>query len=188
MKRSSESRSYPAMRRELRFSVRYADFTRALDSLLARLSSDLLADISTETPEIARERLAALVGPSGFALFQKIDHGALLKTLTDRHVKAMTYVFGNLLITIDITKHVTMAGLYLPLRLYVCEFEGGIRVSYDVPSVTLAQFRSPRVNAVADSLDVKVVKLIDVAAALALRAGATQRTPSTFSLEAGGRR
>jgi hypothetical protein len=40
----------------------------------------------------------------------------------------------------------------------------------------------------AESLDVKVAKLIDVAAALALRAGARQRAASTFSFEAGGRR
>lgn len=188
MNRTSVDHAYRAVRRELRFPISYPDFTRALDTLLGRANPVLLSEIAGASPERARERLASVAGPSGFALFQKIDHGAMLKALTRRRVSSLTYVVGNVLTATEMTKHEPMLGLYVPPRVHVCESETDeVVVTYDIPSVTLAQFGHPSVDAVALSLDARLEKLLDVAAALAAKARAYKVRP-TFSASEGGRR
>ncbi len=188
MNRTSVDHVYRTIRRELRFAVPYADFTRALETLLGRINPVLMSEIASESPERARDRLASLVGPSGLALFQKIDHGAMLKVLAGRSVPSMTYVVGNVLLATEMMRHEPMVGLYFPLRIHVCESEShSVLVSYDVPSAALAQFTSSQIDAVAASLDARTEKLLDVAAALASKARSTRRRP-TFRVAEGGRR
>jgi uncharacterized protein (DUF302 family) len=156
---------YSATRREHTLDTSYADFTRRLESLLGAMDVDALREIATASPEDARKKLASFVGPAGFALFQKLDHGGLLTSLTGRRTCAATYVFGNALIAIEMTKHAPRAGLYVPLRLHVNEVEPGrVIVTYDIPSATMAQFGSAEVNAVAEELDAKVEELVADAA------------------------
>jgi hypothetical protein len=172
MIRTNTNNPYTAIRRDLAFDVPYKSFTRALESLLGRMKTSSSRDIALDAiqPEKLREELAASAGPSDFSLFQTIDHGGLLTALGGRKVRATTYVFGNGLIAVEMTKHVPAAGLYVPLRLFVCELEPGrIAVTYDVPSAALTQFGSPEVNAVAPTLDAKVDKFLSDAAELAAR-------------------
>ena len=188
MNRTSVDHVYRTIRRELRFAVSYPDFTRALETLLGRINPVLLSEIASDSPERARERLGSLVGPSGFALFQKIDHGSMLKVLAGRNVPSMTYVVGNMLLGSEMTKHEPLVGLYLPSRVQVCESEtNGVVVSYDVPSVTLAQFGSAPVDAAATSHDARLEKLLDVAAVLAAKAR-VQKVRTHFRVAEGGRR
>jgi uncharacterized protein (DUF302 family) len=188
MTRRCVDHPYRTVRRELRFAVPFADFTRALESLLGTIEPAVLAEIARYSPERAREELASMVGLSGFALFQKVEHGTLLKSLVGRGVHATTYVFGNALIAIEMTKHEPKVGLYVPLRLHVSKSDPGeVTVTYDIPSATLAQFHSPSVDAVASSLDTKVDKLVDVAAALASKTRGRRLHPPVRMAE-GGRR
>src|SRR5690348_2084440 len=94
---------YQATRREITFGVSYDHFTRALESLLGRMDVASLGSITSA--EAMRKALAAAVGPLDFALFQKIDHGALLTVLEERPTRAATYVFGNALIAVAMTRH-----------------------------------------------------------------------------------
>jgi hypothetical protein len=172
MNRASADHPYTAIRRELAFDVPYDSFKRALESLLGKLKigSSEAATEDPSLPDKMREDLASSAGPSGFSLFQTIDHGGLLTALGGVKARAMTCVFGNGLIAVEMTKHVPPVGLYVPLRLYVREIEPGrISITHDVTSATLAQFGSPEVNAVAAALDAKVDKLISDAAELAAR-------------------
>jgi uncharacterized protein (DUF302 family) len=117
------------------------------------------------TPAAARAKLASDIGPSGFALFQKVDHGALLSLLTTRRTLAMTYVFGNPLIASQMTVHEPRVGLYVPLRLFVREVAPErIVVTYDLPSGALGQFESRELDEVAAELDRKVAQLVSDAA------------------------
>ena len=178
MHRKNIDHPYGAVRRELRFAVGYTEFTRALESLLGRLDPAGLVGIGRDTPDRAREKLARMAGVSGFTLVQKIDHGAISRSLATRHIHATTYVFGNALIASDMTKLDPRVGLYDPPRLYVCETKThGVLVTYDLPSATLAQFDSPAINGVAASLDAKVEKLVAVAAALADKTRSRPRRP-----------
>lgn len=162
---SPTTHSYAATRVERALDVTYEHFARGLESLLGTMNVGALHDIRTTSPEDARAGLSKYVGPSGFALFQEIDHGALLTAFTGRATRATCYVFGNALIAIEMTKHESRVGLYVPLRLFVQELAAGrVMVTYDLPSATLAQFGSPEVDAVARTLDAKVERLIAEAA------------------------
>lgn len=188
MNRTSVDHVYRSIRRELRFAVSYLDFTRALETLLGRVNPVLMSEIASDPPERARERFANLAGPSGFALFHKIDHGSLLKALAGRNAQAATYAIGNMLIATEVMKHEPLIGLYLPLRIHVSETEtGGVLVTYDVPSATLAQFASPAVDAATPSVDARLEKLFDVAAVLATKVRGT-KVRSNFRVAEGTRR
>ncbi|MBX3201472.1 MAG: DUF302 domain-containing protein [Labilithrix sp.] len=190
MDRMTIDHPYRAVRRELGFAVGHADFTRALESLLGRIAPASLVELAREPPEQVREKLGRMVGVSGLAIFQRIDHAAVLKALDDRRdgrdVVATTYVLGNALLAFEMTRHDPVAGLYLPPRLFVGGTAArGVRVTYDLPSATLAQFCSPQISAVASSLDAKLEKLVAVAAALAAK---TRPARSALSEAASGRR
>ncbi len=155
------ARRYEAIQVAWDLDVSYADFTRTFESLLGRMDAAALSDLSQLPSELARTRLASFVGPLDFALFQKLDHGAIIASLYGRQARAMTYVFGNALIAVEMTKHVPRAGLYLPLRLFVEEVGAAeVRVTYDLPSSLIATFGSAEANAVARGLDQKVERLL----------------------------
>jgi hypothetical protein len=172
MNRTGIDHPYTAIRRELTLDVPYDSFTRAVESALGRMKVGSAEAVAADPalPDKLRDDLASSAGPSGFTLFQSIDHGGLITALGGHRTRAMTYVFGNGLIAVEMTQHVASVGLYVPLRLFVRELEPGrISVAYDVPSATLAQFGSPDVNTVATMLDAKVEAFISDSAELAAR-------------------
>jgi hypothetical protein len=162
---SASTHAYAAIRLERVFDVPYELYVRGLELRLGKMDPGALEGMSVLSADQAERVLARFVGPSGFAIFQKLDHGALLTAFTGRATRAMTYVFGNALIAIEMTKHVAAAGLYVPLRMFVEEVgPQRVRVVYDLPSATLGQFGSPAVSAVAGDLDRKVDALVSDAA------------------------
>lgn len=168
MTTKSIERKYTSTRCELELRVSYGRFTRAFESLLGIMDLDYAHHLVGTSPTAVHAKLASYTGPSGFVLFQKFDHGALLSLLTERQTNAMTYVFGNTLIASQMTVHEPRAGLYVPLRLLVSGVAPErIVVTYDLPSGTLGQFDSPEVSAVAVELDRKVAQLVADAGASA---------------------
>ena len=114
-----------------------------------------------DTRTVARQKLASVVGPLDFVLFQKLDHGLIVRTLHQRDARAITYVFGNALIAVEMTRHVMRAGLHVPLRLMVEQVEQGrVRITYDLPSSLSAPFESRAANVIACDLNVKVERLL----------------------------
>ena len=153
--------TYQATREERAFDISYSAFTRNFEALLGRMDVAMLGELARLGADAARARLAAVVGPLDFALFQKLDHGGLLTALADKPTRATTYVFGNALIAVEMTKHDARVGLYVPLRMFVQEVEPErVRVTYDLPSATMAQFDSPAVTEVARTLDRKIDRLL----------------------------
>ena len=158
-------RAYSARRREVTVDVPFDQITGALESLLGIMDPTILGGTAPTTPEAARAHLEACEGLSGFALFQKIDHGRALAILGKGAARAITFVFGNALIAVEMTRHSPLAGLYVPLRLMVHELAPErTLVTYDLPSATLGQFGSGKIDAVAASLDDKVARLVHDAA------------------------
>jgi uncharacterized protein (DUF302 family) len=165
-------RTHQVTQIEMVLETSHVDFTRAFESLLGRIPVDAFGErpSPSPSPDATRERLASFVGPLDFALFQKIDHGSIVTALTGRHCEAITYVFGNALIAIEMTKHVARAGLYVPLRLFVEAVPGDrVRVTYDLPSSLMAPFGSADVNEVAHRLDEKVERLLDATSNVSVR-------------------
>jgi uncharacterized protein (DUF302 family) len=161
-------RKFEVTQIEMNLETSHADFTRAFESVLGRMPVESLGDLPSLSPQAARERLASFVGPFDFTLFQKIDHGAIVTVLAGRHCEATTYVFGNALIAVEMTKQVARAGLYVPLRLFVeAVASGRVRVTYDLPSSLMAPFGSTDVNGVARGLDEKVERILAATARVA---------------------
>ena len=142
----------------------YAHFTRAFESLLGRMPVEALSGLHSLSAQAAHEQLASYVGPLDFMLFQKLDHGAIVTALVGRPCRAITYVFGNALIAVEMTRHVARAGLYVPLRLFVEAIDHDrVRITYDLPSSLMTAFGSTEVNDVARGLDEKVKRILDEA-------------------------
>ena len=158
-------RKYTTIRCEIELRVSYARFTHAFGSLLGTMDIGFTRDLLGASPTDVCAKLDSYLGPSGFALFQTHDHGALLSMLTERCTRAITYVFGNALIASQMTVHEPRVGLYVPLRLLVHEVAPErIVVTYDLPSGALSQFESRELSAVAADLDRRVAKLVADAA------------------------
>src|SRR5580704_16937258 len=161
-------RKFEVTQIEVALEVSHTAFARAFESLLGRIPVEVFSELPSLSPEAARKKLTSYVGPLDFILFQKIDHGAIVTALAGRHCDATTYVFGNALIAVEMTKHVARAGLYVPLRLFVeAVTSDRVHVTYDLPSSLMAPFGSADVNGVARRLDEKVVRILDETSKLA---------------------
>jgi uncharacterized protein (DUF302 family) len=64
------------------------------------------------------------LGPSDFALFATIDHGAWIKKVGIRR-KAVRLIIGNPTIAITMLRHDLTAGLFAPVELILVEEEDG---------------------------------------------------------------
>ena len=139
-------------------------FTASFDQQLGHFDQDVYKELERGDTEKARAMLKSMVGPSGFVLFRKSNHGLYLR-IKGKPRKAMQYLIGNPLFAIEMTEHAIGAALYAPLRILLYEIAGGKTfVEYDVPSSLFGQFDDEQVDRVAKSLDQKLDALIAVAA------------------------
>ena len=72
---------------------------------------DALSGLQPLSAQAARQTLLSFVGPLDFTLFQQLDHGAVVIALVGRPCEVITYVFGNALVAVEMTRHVARAGL-----------------------------------------------------------------------------
>jgi uncharacterized protein (DUF302 family) len=146
--------------------VRY-DSTKSYDELLAALLSDIgstpvsldaLTTPSTDW-ESYRRAVEPHVGPSGFMLFQLVNHGAWIPNAgVDR--KVMRVILGNPLIAITMIRHDVTAGLFAPVELLlVDEADGGSSLTYVKPSSLMVIEPNPPLLDAARELDAKLAAL-----------------------------
>jgi uncharacterized protein (DUF302 family) len=164
----SESR-FPVVHDRLATDRPFAEVRAAFERGLGAFDPEVYRALAEGVdPQAARDRIAAMAGPSGFMLFGTNDHGALLRVV-GRPARAVQYVVGNPLFAVEMTRHALGAALYAPLRVLIYEAgPGRTCVEYDKPSSLFGQFADPRVDEVAASLDRKLADL----AAEATRGGA----------------
>jgi uncharacterized protein (DUF302 family) len=139
----------------------FEEVASAFEQQLGRFDPDVAKPlIAGGDVEQARAKIEAMAGPSGFMLFGKQEHGALLR-LAGKQQKAIQYVVGNPLFALQMTKHDIRAGLYAPLRVLIFENEAGKTcVEYDRPSCVFGQFGNAEIAAVAAMLDRKLEALV----------------------------
>src|SRR5260370_38250699 len=100
-----------------------------------------------------------MAGPSGFMLFGRQNHGALLR-LAGQQRKAIRYVVGNPLSALQMTQHDIRASLYAPIRVLIYEDEEGKTcMEYDKLSSLFGQFGNANVTEVAVMADRKLERL-----------------------------
>lgn len=120
------------------------------------------------TWEEAKQAIEALMGSSGFVIFNKIPHGDLL-TLVGKPGRACLYVIGNPLLAVQMTAQEPEAGLYAPTRLIVYEDqEGRSFVAYDRFTSQLAQYKHEEVARVARVVESKLETLVSEAVGASL--------------------
>jgi len=105
------------------------------------------------------------LGPTGFMLFMKLDHGAVLQKDAGRAMpKMIRFILGNPLIMKEMAKHAPDAGSYAPVTVLVDERTDGVHLSYDRMTSYLAASGSPEALKVGKDLDNKVEALMANAA------------------------
>jgi len=134
----------------------------------------LLAAVPELKPELSdmpvhgeRERIAtARRDWPKLWLFLLRDHGAL--TVADGlHIRATQYEIGNPLTAERMTRYVSAAAAYAPLRVVLLEDEKSrTRFEYDLPSSLFGQFGDDRVAAVGQELDAELEEVLQRAAGL----------------------
>ncbi len=154
---------------EVRFDgvrVHY-DSAKRYDELVAALLADIgdeavpINDFATTTAswDSYRERVEPRVGPSGFMLFNLIDHGGWI-TKAGIERKALRVILGNPLIAITMLRHDVTAGLFAPVEmLLVDEGENHSSLTYVKPSSLMVVEPNPELLSAAEELDAKLASL-----------------------------
>lgn len=108
-------------------------------------------------------QLKSAVGQGGMMIMAEVNQGKML-SMTGLTLNATLFLVGNPTVGKQILEHDHAAGLYVPLRLYVYDAKDGhTYVSYDRPSVLLAQLNNAEVSKTAVMLDQKLEALTQMA-------------------------
>src|SRR5260370_29312138 len=74
------------------------------------------------------------MGRTGLMLFAEFDHGAVVRSGTNRATPRMIrFVIGNPLIMRQMAQHVPDAGSYAPVTILIDERPDGVHLSYGKP-------------------------------------------------------
>jgi len=143
----------------------------ASDKSYEELVAALLADVGStpvpidDFPKTTTEwseyeqKVESHVGPSGFMLFTRFDHGAWLKN-AGVSAKALRVIVGNPLIAITMLRHDITAGLFAPVELLLLEEDdGGSSLTYVKPSSLMVIAPNEPLLAAAQRLDEKLEAL-----------------------------
>jgi uncharacterized protein (DUF302 family) len=143
------------------------DSDKTIDEVIAALLDDVghqpvPIDTFSERYKTWEEYQSAVeshVGPSGFILFAKLDHGSWIKKAgIDQRV--VRFIIGNPLIAITMIRHDITAALFAPVELLVVEEPGGgASLSYVRPSSLMVIETNAPLLAAAEDLDAKLQAL-----------------------------
>jgi len=140
------NKPYPEVKAAIEKLGRFDDSMRAM-----------LAKNDIEGLRVAAQRAA---GEAGLAIHYTAFHGDLAALQGERR-QLIAYYIGNILSATEMTKVNPAAGLYAPLRVVVyANPQGGTTMEYDRPSSMFVQFNSAEIDAVAQSLDSRMLTLL----------------------------
>ena len=96
------------------------------------------------------------VGPHGLVALARLDQGALL-SLDGETLEATLYLVGNPLVARQVTHFDAAGALYAPFRVAIYRDAAGVHISYDQPSSVFGSLDSPEIDAIASTLDDKIL-------------------------------
>jgi uncharacterized protein (DUF302 family) len=127
---------------------------------LGRFDEGMRAMLSKNDIEGLRQAAESAAGSDGLAIHYIAFHGDLLALRGERR-PLIAYYIGNILSATEMTKVNAAAGLYAPLRVVVyANAQGGTTMEYDRPTSMFGQFKSPEIDAVAQSLDNRLLTFL----------------------------
>jgi uncharacterized protein (DUF302 family) len=137
----------------------YAEVKTGIEKL-GRLDDSVRALLTKNDIEGLRAALKRIAGEDGLAIHYVALHGDLLALKGERR-PLTTYYIGNVLSAVEMTKINPGSGLYAPLRVVVYgNAEGGTTMEYDRPSSMFGQFKDPEIDAMAHSLDERLMTFL----------------------------
>jgi hypothetical protein len=132
----------------------YPELKAAIEKL-GRFDDAMRAMLAKNDIEGLRAAAQRAAGEDGLAIHYVALHGDLLALQGERR-PLVAYYIGNILSASE-----TAAGLYAPLRVVVyASADGGTAMEYDRPTSMFGQFRSPQIDAVAQSLDQRLLTFL----------------------------
>jgi uncharacterized protein (DUF302 family) len=127
---------------------------------LGRFDEGMRAMLAKNDIDGLREAAERIAGADGLAIHYVALHGDLLALRGERR-PLIAYYIGNILSASEMTKVNSAAGLYAPLRVVVYANEkGGTTMEYDRPTSMFGQFKSAEIDAVAQSLDDRLLTFL----------------------------
>jgi uncharacterized protein (DUF302 family) len=127
---------------------------------LGRLDDNVRALLKNNDIEDLRAALKRIAGEDGLAIHYVAQHGDLLALKGERRPLAAYYI-GNVLSAVEMTKVNPAAGLYAPLRVVVyANAQGGTTMEYDRPTSMFGQFKNAEIDAMAQSLDQRLLTFL----------------------------
>ena len=127
---------------------------------LGRLDDSIRALLTKNDIEGLRTALKRIAGEDGLAIHYVALHGDLLALKGERRPLTAYYI-GNVLSAVEMTKVNPASGLYAPLRVVMyANVEGGTTMEYDRPSSMFGQFKNREIDAMAQSLDQRLMKFL----------------------------
>lgn len=137
----------------------YAEVKAAVEKL-GRLDEGVRALLKNNDIEDLRVALKRIAGEDGLAIHYIAPHGDFLALKGERRPLTAYYI-GNVLSAVEMTHVNPAAGLYAPLRVVVYQNEqGGTTMEYDKPTTMFGQFKSPEIDAMAQSLDHRLLTFL----------------------------
>src|SRR5580704_11761913 len=127
---------------------------------LGRFGDGMRAMLAKNDIEGLRAAAQRIAGADGLAIHYVALHGDLL-ALRGARRPLIAYYIGNILSASEMTEVNPAAGLYAPLRVVVYANEqGGTTMEYDRPTSMFGQFKSAEIDAVAQSLDDRLLTFL----------------------------
>ena len=127
---------------------------------LGRLDDGVRALLKNNDIEGLRAALKRIAGEDGLAIHYIALHGDLLALKGERRPLTAYYI-GNVLSAVEMTHVNPAAGLYAPLRVVVyANAEGGTTMEYDRPTTMFGQFKNAEIDAMAQSLDQRLLTFL----------------------------
>jgi uncharacterized protein (DUF302 family) len=127
---------------------------------LGRFDDGMRAMLVKNDIDGLRNAAQRIAGVDGLAIHYVAQHGDLLALQGERRL-LVAYYIGNILSATEMTKVNPAAGLYAPLRVVVYANEqGGTTMEYDRPTSMFGQFKNAEIDAMAQSLDQRLLTFL----------------------------
>lgn len=137
----------------------YAEVKASIEKL-GRFDDRVRALLKNNDIEPLRAALKDIAGADGLAIHYVATHGDLL-ALKGHRRELIAYYIGNVLSAVEMTNVNPAAGLYAPLRVVIYANEqGGTNMEYDRPSSMFGQFKDREIDAMAKSLDDRLLAVL----------------------------
>jgi uncharacterized protein (DUF302 family) len=137
----------------------YSEVKSAIEKL-GRLDDSVRVLLKNNDIEGLRVALKRIAGEDGLAIHYIAQHGDLLALKGERRPLTAYYI-GNVLSAVEMTNVNPAAGLYAPLRVVVyANDQGGTTMEYDRPTSMFGQFKNAEIDAMAQSLDQRLLTFL----------------------------